>query len=122
MLAQNKLWLPIEGYPGYFVSRLGEVRHGEKLLVPRKVAGGRYRAVHLHKRKQKYIHRLVAAAFIGKIASGFHVNHLDGDPGNNELSNLEICTPWENSQHYWHPEWYVSQIRIPGFDFMEERT
>ncbi len=50
-----------------------------------------------------YIHRLVAAAFLGEPPSLLHtqVNHKDGDRGNNALSNLEYATPEANAADRW---------------------
>ncbi|CAE7037850.1 unnamed protein product [Symbiodinium sp. CCMP2592] len=49
------------------------------------------------------VHRLVAAAFLGPPADPncWQVNHLDGDPSNNHLSNLQYVTPAENQRHSW---------------------
>ncbi len=40
------------------------------------------------KRKQKYVHRLVAEAFIGPCPPGYSVDHIDNNPTNNCVSNL----------------------------------
>ncbi len=66
-----------------------------------------YRMIRLIHRTRK-VHRLVAEAFIGPIASGLTVNHLDGNKANNDVENLEIVTRAENSQHamrtgLWYP-------------------
>lgn len=46
------------------------------------------------------VHRLVAATFLGQPSlAGLQVNHLDGQRGNNAVSNLEYVTPAENVQH-----------------------
>lgn len=48
-----------------------------------------------------YIHRLVAEHFIGPCPEdGMVVNHIDGDPFNNHVSNLEWATSSENQKHY----------------------
>ena len=49
------------------------------------------------------VHRLVAAAFLGRAPSleQWVVNHVDNDRCNNHVSNLEYVTPSENAQHAW---------------------
>ncbi|CAE7918539.1 unnamed protein product [Symbiodinium necroappetens] len=49
------------------------------------------------------VHRLVAAAFLGRAPSLAHwmVNHIDNDRCNNHVSNLSYVTPSENSRHAW---------------------
>ena len=50
-------------------------------------------------RKNQFIHRLLAQAFIPNPENKAHVNHIDGNKTNNNLSNLEWTTEKENSQH-----------------------
>jgi hypothetical protein len=44
------------------------------------------------------IHRLVASAWLGNV-TGLTVNHIDGNPSNNCIDNLEIVTQKENHLH-----------------------
>ena len=96
-------WRPIPGFEGYLVSDRGEVKkaRGDGLLY---VSWGgrerlRYRFVRLYnggKRRHVALHRVVYLAFVGPIPEGAHIDHVDGDPLNNELANLRAVTPSEN--------------------------
>jgi len=53
-----------------------------------------------NRRMQRYVHALVAEAFIGPRPTPQHsVNHIDGDRTNNRASNLEWATPLEQIRH-----------------------
>lgn len=47
-------------------------------------------------RRNQYIHRLVYQAFVGPIAPGKEVNHIDHDKWNNSVTNLELVSHSEN--------------------------
>lgn len=106
---ENEEWRNVPGYEGkYQVSNFGRVKSlsrfdrynrfvTEKILVPRKHTGG-YLRVQLS-RKDFYIHRLVAEAFIPKVHGKEQINHKDMNKQNNCVDNLEWCTQLENNQH-----------------------
>ena len=52
-----------------------------------------------HGFKTRFIHKLVAAAWVGPHQDDMVVNHKDGNKLNNHASNLEWATHSENSQH-----------------------
>lgn len=52
-----------------------------------------------HKAKNVLIHRAVALAFIPKPDGKDFVNHIDGNPQNNVVENLEWVTRSENCLH-----------------------
>lgn len=107
-------WKDIKGYEGlYQVSSTGLVKSLAR-NVPRGKSFYRqkeivlkiylneygYKTVTLFrncKGKTFKVHRLVAAAFIGD--SDLHVNHIDLNKINNNVSNLEYVTPAENVRH-----------------------
>ena len=50
------------------------------------------------KKTRHYVHRLVAAEFLGG-CDGLQVNHLNFDRADNAASNLEVVTCAENAMH-----------------------
>ena len=83
----------------YFVSSFGRIRSRkfpDKFLIPGTVRG--YKHFSLCGKMHKG-HRLVWETFRGEIPYGMVINHLDGNKANNKLSNLQICSPKENSAH-----------------------
>lgn len=47
----------------------------------------------------KSVHQCVADAFLGEQPDGTEINHIDGNPANNCIYNLEYCTPSQNALH-----------------------
>jgi len=45
------------------------------------------------------VHQLVAQAFIPSFTKGTEINHIDGNPGNNRILNLEMSNPSHNQLH-----------------------
>lgn len=105
-------WKDIVGYEGlYRVSNCGRVMslqmyaagkfiQREKILTPFSNGNGYY-VVHLRKDNKthvKYVHRLVAEAFLGNI-NNKDINHLDFNRSNNHIDNLEICSRKDNIRY-----------------------
>ena len=106
----EEIWINIDGFDGcYQVSNLGKVRSVDRYVNQwrggkRKVEGkikaltlnfGGYHTVVLcedSKGHTKFIHRLVAIAFVPNPSNYDHVNHIDENKLNNTPSNLEWCT------------------------------
>lgn len=73
----------------------------------------------------RFIHRLVAEAFVENTLNKEQVNHKDGNKFNNDWSNLEWMSPKENSQHAFtleaNQEWNKGS-RNPGSKLNEEKV
>ena len=95
----QELWHPIEGADGYEVSNLGRVRVTRYLKTANRGGSGGYRAVTLPGGRQRYVHRLVAEAFIDNPENLPEVNHIDSDPDNAAASNLEWVDSQQNKIH-----------------------
>lgn len=111
------MWKPISGFEAlYEVSDSGQVRsltriitdkaghsyqHQGKVIKPNKIKNG-YLVVYLRKEGRtypKYVHRLVAEAFVPNPNNFPIVNHLNGNKQNCNAPNLEWATYSRNNQH-----------------------
>lgn len=90
-------------YCNYFISKSGrlyKIQWRRLYRIESKPRKDGYHSVILNcngKQKNKYLHRIVLEAFIGK--DNRQCNHIDGNKSNNDLSNLEYCTRSENQRH-----------------------
>lgn len=108
-------WRDVIDYEGFYqVSNLGNVRSlmlwdskkyrkrkEPKLLLKSKTSTG-YWKVELSKcgvKKSYKVHRLVAKAFLLNDHNKPNINHIDNNPLNNNVNNLEWCTQSENMFH-----------------------
>ena len=95
-------WKIIEEFPKYLISNKGRIKilstlEDKKVFV--KDDG--YIATTLGNGKQnyRYVHRLVADAFVNNKHEKPQVNHINGVKGDNRAENLEWVTPAENIRH-----------------------
>ena len=97
------MYKEIDDYPNYVVydnGRIQNIKTG-RFLQPQFFGNGYLRVglSHEGKQKQHLIHRLVAQAFLPNPNNLPVVNHKDGNPSNNNVSNLEWCTQEYNTNY-----------------------
>ena len=98
---EQEIWKDIKGFEGlYQVSNLGRtksIRYGRERILCIDNSWKGYCGVCLHvnnKRIRKKIHKLVAIAFLNHIPCKHDivVDHIDGNPSNNCVTNLRLVT------------------------------
>ncbi len=110
-MLNTEIWQVIQNFP-YEISESGNVRRQKehrsnwknKEIIQPYLNNKGYKCVHLYKNCKMYsfqIHRLIAVAFIPNPNDLPEINHIDGNPLNNSISNLEWCTHQYNMQHAW---------------------
>lgn len=113
-----EIWKPISGYEGYYeISNYGNFRSvdrwvntkgntkkfikgKDKPVQTRK--GTKYKIITLCKKnvlKTYQVHQLVMLHFKDGFIKGTEVNHIDGNPENNRINNLEESNRSHNQLH-----------------------
>lgn len=88
----------VAGQPDYAVSNEGHIwnlRTGRQ-LKPHEAGYVGHVRVEFPGRDRRYVHQVVARAFLGECPPGQETRHLNGDPKDNRLENLAYGTRSEN--------------------------
>lgn len=83
----------------YYVSSKGEVYNLSKKIKMRPQPNGKYYRVQCYynlKGKRFMVHRMVWEAFNGEIPDDMEINHINGNPSDNSIDNLELVSHQEN--------------------------
>jgi len=98
---QKEIWKDVKNYEGHYqVSNLGNVKSlkcgREKILKPSLANTGYYRVCLTS--GVVFIHKLVAISFLNHNPNGHQlvVDHIDNNPLNNKLENLQLISHREN--------------------------
>jgi hypothetical protein len=104
-------WRPVKDYESeYEINQYGQVRSkhqkNQNYIMEQRIDRGGYYTVRLAKQNRKsstkYVHRLLAFAFIINPENKPMINHKDGNKLNNHLDNLEWVTHSENMKHAYN--------------------
>lgn len=98
----SEIWKIIEEFPNYSISRDGKVKHNRlnRLRNPEKTPYG-YETITFKdnegRTRQRFIHRLLAQAFIPNPENKPFIDHINRIKSDNRLENLRWVTTQENS-------------------------
>jgi hypothetical protein len=86
----------IPGEPNYMAGEDGRIYSLISGFIAQRLNQRGYLDAHVGG-ERKYVHRLVAAAFVGN-GAGLQVHHIDGDKTNNRAENLEYISPYSHGK------------------------
>jgi hypothetical protein len=136
----QEIWKPISGYVGlYEVSNFGIIRSLDR-IIPDKTHGTRKLAGRVlryttdnqgrcyvglsrdNKPIKKRVHLIVAEAFLGPRIKGVEVCHEDGNPANNQASNLRFDTHKSNMEDMVHHGRSNRGLKNPNTKMTQEQA
>lgn len=139
---ETEVWKDIVEFENYQVSNFGSVRRKSCQIVYSNgmICNYKDKSIRLEKINKRYkrvticknntpkrfqVHRLVAIHFIENPENKPCVNHIDGNPSNNHVSNLEWCTYSENELHSYNVLGKVNSQRklsIEDVEYIRKHT
>jgi hypothetical protein len=100
---EEEIWKIIEDCPNYDVSSFGNVRNNKTDYIMKLQKNyANYMKISLINENKSItcsVHRLVAKAFIPNPENKPTINHIDSNPSNNNVINLQWATMTEQNQH-----------------------
>lgn len=95
-----KGFVVIKQNPNYMVNRDGVIlKIKNRYESVKYISDGGYSKVYLDSKEDKFVHKIMAEAFMPNTENKQMVNHKDGDKSNYKLSNLKWTSFVENTKH-----------------------
>jgi hypothetical protein len=131
---EGEIWKDIESYDGYYqISNFGRVKSLNREIIRSDGKKNKYKGrilkshiskrgyyivdIHINNLRKTYnIHRLIAINFISNPSNKKQVNHIDSNPLNNSINNLEWVNNLENTCHRSKKYKYSSKYIGVGWD------
>jgi hypothetical protein len=111
----------IEEFPKYSISNTGKIKNikGELMTIGKRKSNSGYLQVRLYhngKYYYRYIHRLIAIAFLPNPNNYRTINHINGNKEDNRITNLEWASDEMQQRHA-----FLSGLKNNGISFTREQ-
>lgn len=111
----------IEEFQNYKISNLGNIvnNKGIKLNIGRRKSNSGYIQVRLYKNNKyyyRYLHKLIACAFLPNPHNYRTVNHINGNKTDNSITNLEWASDIQQQRHA-----FLTSLKPSGNSFTIEQ-
>ena len=97
--------IPVVGFEDYFVdgNNIVSIRRGKPKVLKGRMSTCGHLKVCLYdptgKQNHKFVHRLLAQAYLPDYSEDLEVDHIDRNKTNNDISNIRMVTKSENQQN-----------------------
>lgn len=115
----NNYMAVVPKYEDYIVDIFGNVYKISGCKKLSQFNSNKYRQVLLrdrlkHKRSIKGVHQVVAMSFLDNYFDGSVIHHIDENPKNNNVLNLECMTKSDHCKHHARSENFTNYIKEHG--------